>query len=608
MNKKLLLILIIFLSTIVPNGYCETRIPGLQVIDTVDEDSDSIPIFDASTNKTKRIHPSAIAPGATYNYTETATTVTNANVVNEATTVTNSDLTIESGATYNYTENATTVTNADTVNAATNVTTATDISGTATNVTTATDISGTATNITTATEISGTATNTTTATDISGTATNVTTATDISGTATNVTTATDISGTATNVTNATDISGTATEISGTATNVTTATDISGTATNVTTATDISGTATTISGTVTTVTTATDISGTATNVTTATDISGTATNVTTATDISGTATTVTSATDISGQAYNSTFNGSVGTVNEVTDEIGDADGDTKIQVEESADEDKVRVDIAGIEHLLIEETAASLTQAGTFVITDTTSAASTNAINIFAPNLSNGGAHRLRMGVSASSYNSGTLSFDFTSAGSTSNFFAVGMTGVGDVIKVDGSGNVGIGATSTGAKLYVSGTIDFDSIDSGATKAEINSRCDGVPSYSGSDTTGVTVTAGGDVVTVHDLGTVTNGDVFYIESAFTYTKGGTGGKSNYYIAKSAGTATIAFPAAAISCSWEDAASTLYNKHLGGMCFVTGSGTLSMHIVGFSDGSNSSISSGACDLATTFIKKQ
>jgi hypothetical protein len=268
---------------------------------------------------------------------------------------------------------------------------------------------------------------------------------------------------------------------------------------------------------------------------------------------------------------------------------------------------------------------NFSQNGTVTITDTGDTVSENALNVFAPNLSDGGAHRLRMGVSSASYNSGTLSFDYTGTGSTSNYFALGITGVGDVVKVYGSGNTIISGTAeiadtltlskasgTGlavtSNVVITGTLDFNSIASGATKAEINSRCDEVPSYSGSDTTGVTVTSGGDVVTVHDLGTVTNGDVFYIESAFTYTKGGTGGKSNYYIAKSAGTATIAFPAAAISCSWEDAASTLYNKHLGGMCFVTGSGTLSMHIIGFSDGSNSTVAAGACDLAVTFIKKQ
>jgi hypothetical protein len=505
MNKKLLLILIIFLSSIVSIGYCGDRIPGLQVIDTVDEDSDSIIIFDASTNKTKRIHPSAIAPGATYNYTETATTVTNANVVNEATTVTNSDLTIESGATYSYTENATTVTNADLVNTATNVTTATDISGTATNVTTATDISGTATNVTTATDISGTATNTTTATDISGTSTNVTTATDISGTATNVTTATDISGTATNVTTATDISGTATDISGTATNVTTATDISGTATNVTTATDISGTATTvtastdisgtattvtsadgisgtatnvttatdisgtatgvttaadISGTATTVTTATDISGTATNVTTATDISGTATNVTTATDISGTATTVTSATDISGQAYNSTFNGSVGTVNEVTDELSDDDGDTKIQVEEGADDDTFRLDIGGTENrVVIGSNSVNFSTDGGTIIEDIGSGSAEYPLNIKAPNLTGDGGAYLLMTRNSASGDQARIRLRYYSTGYASNYLGFGFQGNEDILRVVYHGGVGIGATPSpgGAKLYVSGT-------------------------------------------------------------------------------------------------------------------------------------------------------
>jgi hypothetical protein len=125
-----------------------TRVPGLEVISSVDEDEDSIPIFDSASNQLKRVHPSAIAAGATYNYTETATTVTNANVVKVATTVTNSDLTVEDGATYTNVENAE------------------DISGTADNVESATDISGTATNVESAEDISGTATNVASATNV----------------------------------------------------------------------------------------------------------------------------------------------------------------------------------------------------------------------------------------------------------------------------------------------------------------------------------------------------------------------------------------------------------------------------------------------------------
>jgi hypothetical protein len=502
--------------------------------------------------------------------------------------------------------NATTVTSATTVNSADTVTSADDVSGTATTVTSATDISGTATTVANADDITGTATTVTSATDISGTATTVTNADDISGTATSVTSATDISGTASAVTTASDISGTASSV----------------------------------------TTATDISGTATTVTTANDISGTATTVTSATDISGAATTVTNAADISGKAYNSTFSGSVGTVNEVTDELSDADNDTVIYLEKSADEDKVRIDVAGAEHLLLEETAASLTQNGTTTVIDTGATASESPLKIFMPNLSaSPGTGALFYGVEEVAKNCAVLNFSYTGDGSASNYLRIRLAGLAGGFYVDGSGNVGVESVSDGDKFYVSGTseitdtltlskasgtglsvtsdIDFNAIAGGATKAEINTtcdgntataaeitaRCDGVPNYSTDDNSSpVTVTSGGVQAATLDLGTVTAGDVFFIEAQFTYSKGVSGGKSNYYINQASGTATITFPTTAIATSHDDAANITYNRHFGGMCFVTGSGTLVMQMGAFSDGSDSSIGSGACDLAATFIKKQ
>jgi hypothetical protein len=277
---------------------------------------------------------------------------------------------------------------------------------------------------------------------------------------------------------------------------------------------------------------------------------------------------------------------------------------------------------------------NFSQNGTVTITDTGGTGSENALNVFAPNLSDGGAHRLRFGVSADSYNSGTLSFDYTATGNASNFFALGITGVGDVVKVYGSGNTIISGTAeiadtltlskaSGTGLSVTADIDFNAIASGATKAEINTtcdgntataaeitaRCDGVPSYSTDDNAGlVTVTTGGIQVTPLDLGTVTSGDVFYIETKLNYTKGGTSGSSNYLINKASGTATIAFPATAIADTQDDTAATSYNKQLGGICFVTGSGTLVMQVYGYSHASDSSVFAGDCDLAATFIKKQ
>jgi hypothetical protein len=132
---------------------------------------------------------------------------------------------------------------------------------------------------------------------------------------------------------------------------------------------------------------------------------------------------------------------------------------------------------------------NFSQNGTVTITDIGDTVSENALNVFAPNLSDGGAHRLRFGVSADSYNSGTLSFDYTGTGSASNYFALGVTGVGDVVKVYGSGNTVISGTSeitdtltlskaSGTGLSVTSDIDFNAIASGATKVEINTTCDG----------------------------------------------------------------------------------------------------------------------------------
>jgi hypothetical protein len=320
---------------------------------------------------------------------------------------------------------------------------------------------------------------------------------------------------------------------------------------------------------------------------------------------------------------------------------------------------------------IKSEAVDFSKEGTFTITDTTSGVSSIPLIVFGPNVSDGGSVYARFGKAASNYDSALLTFYHASAGNTANRFDIGLYASPAILRLDGSGNAGVGAASDGDKLYVSGTgeytdtltlskgsgnglvvasdvdfngnqdvagtsnihdtltlskasgtglsvasnvvitgsIDFNNIESGATKDEINARCDGVPNYSTDDNSSpVTVTSGGVQAATLDLGTVTAGDVFFIEAQFTYSKGATGGKSNYYINQASGTATIAFPPSAIATSHNDAASITYNRHFGGMCFVTGSGTLVMQMGAFSDGSNSSISSGACDLAATFIKKQ
>jgi hypothetical protein len=159
--------------------------------------------------------------------------------------------------------------------------------------------------------------------------------------ATNVDTATTVTN-AVNVNDVDDI-GVATnieEVSGGA--ITTATNIEevtgGTITTATTVED----ATTVSA-ATTVTNASTVT-TATTVTSASAVQ----NATTVEEATGT---ITDATTIS-LAYGSSIT-NVDTLNEVTDEISDDDGDTKIQCEEGADDDTIRFDAAGAEIVTID---------------------------------------------------------------------------------------------------------------------------------------------------------------------------------------------------------------------------------------------------------------
>jgi hypothetical protein len=282
--------------------------------------------------------------------------------------------------------------------------------------------------------------------------------------------------------------------------------------------------------------------------------------------------------------------------------------------------------------LLEETAASLTQNGTTTIIDTGATASESPLKIFTPNLlASPGTGALFYGVEEVAKNCAVFNFGYAGDGSASNYLRIRLAGLAGGIYVDGSGNVGVESVSDGDKFYVSGTgeytdtltlskatgtglsvtagIDFNTITGGATKAEINSRCDGVPNYSTDDNSGgMTVTSGGVQIATLDLGAVTAGDVFYAEAQIVYLKGGTDGSGLYYINQASGTATIAFATTAISDTRNDIAYTTYGRHMGGMCFVTGSGTLVMQIQGISDGSDSSIAAGGGDLAATFIKKQ
>jgi hypothetical protein len=145
---------------------------------------------------------------------------------------------------------------------------------------------------------------------------------------------------------------------------------------------------------------------------------------------------------------------------------------------------------------------NFSQSGTVTITDTGNTGLEEPLKLNAPNLSSSGDMRLYLGVEDVSKNEGTITFYYAGDGSTSNFLSFGIYGVDNyLLRLDGSGNVGIGASSDGDKLYVSGTgeytdtltlskasgtglsvtsdIDFNAIASGATKAELNAAADGI---------------------------------------------------------------------------------------------------------------------------------
>jgi hypothetical protein len=126
----------------------------------------------------------------------------------------------------------------------------------------------------------------------------------------------------------------------------------------------------------------------------------------------------------------------------TDAISDADNDTKIQMEESADEDKIRFDTGGTERMVVESTGVRVQ--GAF-------GAGPAEPLIYAYNTSGPAEISLRGGGDTWSLNTNY---------SANRLDILQGDGASGTIKMTflPSGNVGIGSTSPSDKLYVSGGI------------------------------------------------------------------------------------------------------------------------------------------------------
>ena len=128
---------------------------------------------------------------------------------------------------------------------------------------------------------------------------------------------------------------------------------------------------------------------------------------------------------------------------ILDTLRDADGDTKIQIEESADEDKIRFDTAGSERMIITE--AGLVGIGTDDPDNTLHISSSGDTHLKIQ--SDGGSYpalKMKSGAAGSTY--------VWTPADTSDIRL--YAGGADRMHIDNDGNVGIGTTDPQTTLHI----------------------------------------------------------------------------------------------------------------------------------------------------------
>ena len=150
------------------------------------------------------------------------------------------------------------------------------------------------------------------------------------------------------------------------------------------------------------------------------------------------------------------------INQTTTSLQDGDGDTKIQLEESSDEDKIRFDTAGSERVIIDSLGIDITgnilsynnntddtnKEGHFLARQYDSGTETEGFQILQY-FSNSSDNRIDLGGASSQYNAATSINFYTAANTTTR------TGT-NRLTINSSGYVGIGTTSPAGPLHVDG--------------------------------------------------------------------------------------------------------------------------------------------------------